>query len=334
MPGRYHEHQHRESRPKHPARTGNPAPREAAPTKQLPSEADLLTRLHAGLEELVHELSQGKSDHLLQYLNFAAQFHHYSRANQMLILMQMPTATHVASYKRWQELGFQVAKGETGIRILAPSIRKAKKEKIESAETEELDQPSPEEPDKTVVRFVAVSVLDQSQLTPEKRPLAFFTPLEGDADSLYQHLVSAATEDGFTVVESPDTGGAEGFSRRRLIVTRTGLPSVNRALTTIHEYTHGLLHQNVHTLGLRRDVTKEIKECHAEAVSYIVAKHFGIANPFSSDYLLQWGTTPETLRTELDSVVAAASHIIHQVEGPSNTPDDPSVAPVRGHHPS
>jgi hypothetical protein len=281
----------------------------------LHNEVDLLTSLHNSLETLCGELSQGKSEHLLEYLNFAARFHTYSRANQMLILLQKPDATMVASYQRWKELGYQVARGQTGIRILAPSFRKLKAEEQQSTEDDEAsDQEPTTEGTKTLVRFIAVSVFDVSQLTPERRPSGFFTPLEGDADTLYQRLVTAAHEDGFTVEESPQTGGAEGYSCGNQIVTRAGLPSVNRLLTVTHEYAHGLLHQNVHALSLRRDISKGIKECHAEAVSYVVARHFGISNPFSSDYLLQWGNSPETLRIELDAVIAAASHIINTVE--------------------
>jgi hypothetical protein len=192
---------------------------------------------------------------------------------------------------------------------------------LERAEDEEAsDQEPPAEGTNTLVRFVAVSVFDVSQLTPEKRPTGFFTPLEGDADGLYHRLATAASEDGFSVQESPDTGGAEGYSRGNQIVTRAGLPSVNRLLTATHEYAHALLHQNVHALSLRRDLSKQIKECHAEAVSYMVARHFGINNPFSSAYLLQWGNSPETLRHELDAVMSAAHHIITMLEGTSPEP--------------
>lgn len=45
-----------------------------------------------------------------------------------------------------------------------------------------------------------------------------------------------------------------------------------------------------------------------------MAQHFGLRNPFSADYLLQWGTMPDTLRAQLDAVVKAASHIIAAVQ--------------------
>jgi len=41
-----------------------------------------------------------------------------------LILMQAPEATRVAGYRKWQELGRQVKKGEKGIVILVPHKRR------------------------------------------------------------------------------------------------------------------------------------------------------------------------------------------------------------------
>jgi len=188
------------------------------------------------------------------------------------------------------------AKGETGIRILAPSIRK--KTNTETGEDERI-----------VVGFVAVSVFDACQLTPDKRPPEFFIPLEGDQEAFSARVTQAATADGFLIAEDEHTHGAEGYSLGRQIVTRRGLASVNRALTLLHEWAHGLLHQD-HALAETRPLTRDLKECHAEATAYVVARHFGLPTPFSADYLLQWGTTPEKLREELEAVTKAASHII------------------------
>lgn len=248
------------------------------------------------LQTLALELSQGKSERLRQYLDFVSRFHRYSPANQFLIWLQRPGATWVASYRHWQDEGYQVAKGETGIRILAPSVRK--RTNTETGEEE-----------RVVVGFVAVSVFDVTQLTPEKRPADFFIPLEGDYDAFSTRVAQAATADGFAVAEREETRGAEGYSEGRNIGTRRGLASANRALTLLHEYAHGLLHQD-HALAEGRPLTRELKECHAEATAYVVARHFGLSAPFSADYLLQWGATPERLREELDAVHKAATHII------------------------
>jgi hypothetical protein len=127
---------------------------ERLPSKQLLGEQELRGMISNSLTELGGELQAGKSERLLQYLDFAARFHHYSRANQFLIVRQRPDATRVASYKKWQELGYQVAKGETGIWILAPSIKKQK------------DEESDEER-RVVMGFVAVSVFDVAHLPRE-----------------------------------------------------------------------------------------------------------------------------------------------------------------------
>jgi len=49
-----------------------------------------------------------------------------------LILMQAPKATRVAGYRKWQELGRQVKKGEKGIAILVPHKRRLRREQDES----------------------------------------------------------------------------------------------------------------------------------------------------------------------------------------------------------
>ena len=86
--------------------------------------------ISSSLTDLGAELQAGKSERLMRYLDFAARFHHYSRANQHLIALQCPDATRVA-YTRNGRKGYQVAKGEMGIRILAPSIKKQKDEETE-----------------------------------------------------------------------------------------------------------------------------------------------------------------------------------------------------------
>jgi len=60
-------------------------------------------------------------------------------------------------------------------------------------------------------------------------------------------------------------------------------------------------------------MSNRIQECHAEAVSYVAARHFGIHNPFSADYLAAWGNTPESLKQELDIVRRTAARIIDRI---------------------
>lgn len=263
-------------------------------------EQTLRARVDGGIRELLGELQQGKSDRLANYLEFSARFHKYSANNQMLIYLQRPDATFVAGYRKWQDWGYQVGKGEKGIRILAPRI--SNREDKESHEV------------KQVMYFVPVSVFDASQLTDlEKKPLpVFFTPLVDDQPELYARLHQAVQDDGIHIEESP-LGLTQGLSMKGRIAIREGIDSRNKFLTLLHEYTHELLHWKPDAKGQ----SVKAKECHAEAVSYLVAHHFGIRNPFSADYLQHWGNTSRELLEELDIVRRTAAYIISRVEEPS-----------------
>lgn len=61
-------------------------------------------------------------------------------------------------------------------------------------------------------------------------------------------------------------------------------------------------------------MTANKRELHAEAIFYIVSHHFGIHNPFSSDYLQNWGNTEKELPAELETIKTTASTIIEQIE--------------------
>src|SRR5207247_3943813 len=76
------------------------------------------------LNRLSAELEAGRSEGLKNYLAAISRFRRYSWGNVLLIASQRPTATHVAGYHRWHDLGRSVKKGEKGIMILAPMMVK------------------------------------------------------------------------------------------------------------------------------------------------------------------------------------------------------------------
>jgi len=57
------------------------------------------------LEQLSQALAAGRSAELTRYLSKLAKFHKYSFGNVMLILSQMPDATHVAGFNTWKQVG-------------------------------------------------------------------------------------------------------------------------------------------------------------------------------------------------------------------------------------
>lgn len=67
------------------------------------------------------------SQELKDFINFRNKnFYHYSIRNNVLIYRQDKTASMIASFKRWQELGYSIKKGAKAIKILVPLISKRK----------------------------------------------------------------------------------------------------------------------------------------------------------------------------------------------------------------
>src|SRR5215475_10900822 len=87
-------------------------------------------------EQLVAALQQGHSEALTAYLKAIGRFHRYSLHNVLLIAMQNPNASYVTGFRTWNQLGRFVKKGEKGIMILAPIVRRRPEN------TEETDEES------------------------------------------------------------------------------------------------------------------------------------------------------------------------------------------------
>jgi len=87
----------------------------------------------ANIKLLSEQLEAGHSEALTDYLTAMSRFHNYSFGNVLEIARQMPTATRVAGFWTWKNLGRSVNAGAKGIRILAPMVG-ARRKKDEEAE--------------------------------------------------------------------------------------------------------------------------------------------------------------------------------------------------------
>lgn len=272
------------------------------PNKEAAQEKrnELQNSLQAGTKELLAELRQGKSARLLEIIKFSAKFYHYSPTNQRLIQLQCMRrgidAEYVASFTDWKARNYSVKKGERGIAIYQPRPYY------------KIDQETGKETEKLYFKIAYVFANTQvAPMRPDLPPLpTFFTELQGDCEALYDRLTEVVKADGIQLIEEERTYG-QGYSAKGRIGLKKGLTSTNRFLTLIHEYAHELLHAG-------SSLEKRVKECHAEAISFIVAYHFGVNNPFSSDYLQTWGNDEKSLVEELEIVQKTAATIIKKME--------------------
>src|SRR6267378_6027176 len=116
-----------------------PVRRDAIPThrKDKKMKVDEVKQLtNKALEELVAALESGHSEALTAYFKTMSLFSKYSLNNLFLIVRQRPDARRVAGYQTWRKLGRYVRKGEKGIAIIAPLVRRKSDEESEETQNE------------------------------------------------------------------------------------------------------------------------------------------------------------------------------------------------------
>lgn len=278
--------------------------------------------LDAGVEQVLD------GEEFKRYLAFAARFHSYSANNSLLLLVQRPNATRVAGYRRWRELGWQVRRGEEGLRILAPIFR--------TVEDEEKGEKG-----RVLCSFKAVKVFDVSQSVPipgadplpeKPRPKA----LRGDSDAareLARSLLAVCEAEGVPVSEDDAelerrSRGANGvyLLREKRIILRSALPADGRAKTLVHELAHHLLHRD----AAATEADRPTFEAEAEGVAYAVLSYFGVdigvdTSEYSFAYVARWAESKEVVRISLSNVQRAVRVLVEAVEGTpprvENAPD-------------
>lgn len=255
----------------------------------------LLKHVHDTLTRLAHELAQGHTEAFLDYLKAMGRFHRYSFRNTLLIWLQKPEATLVAGLRTWNELGRRVRKGEKGIRILAPVVRRVV----------EVDEEGKEVEVEQVVGFRTAVVFDISQTEGQPLPEP---PMNRGSEDLFPRLLEACP---FRVVEA-SLGERHGDTDGQVIRVNRELPPGEKAATLLHEWAHALLHFDETGRGLPRGV----KELEAEAVAYAVGTRLGLEMVGARDYILSWAgrEAQDLLREVLPRLYRAVEAILGQVE--------------------
>jgi len=245
-------------------------------------------------EQLVAALNAGHSDALTGYLKAIGRFHRYSLHNVMLIASQKPNASYVAGFRTWNELGRFVKKGEKGILILAPIIRR--KTEIEK-DTEEIST--------SIAGFRAAYVFDVSQTDGKELPQ--IGNVHGDPQEHAECLRSFASAQGIAVEYSEQIAPARGVSSGGKITLLPGQSPAEEFSTLAHEIAHELLHR-----GDRRSATsRRIRETEAEATAFVVCHAIGLkTGSAASDYIQLWNGDAQLLTESLAYIRQAASQML------------------------
>jgi len=264
--------------------------------------------LHDSISAQVEQLRD--SGRWEAFLRFASAFHKYSFGNVLLIQSQRPDASQVAGFRKWQALGRQVRKGETGIRVFGYSTTKTTPADEES--TTHREAGNGENTINTVaqvapaVRFPILSVFDIAQTEPidgMPQPGTIVQQLTGAddfgvIDILERHLTTV----GWTIERRPLPGNRNGLTdpTTRAVVLDANLSRQHTAKTLIHETAHILLG---HTDSLEEYAAhRGLMETEAESVAYVVAGLAGFdTSPYSIGYIAGW--------SDADTVVIKATAV-------------------------
>jgi hypothetical protein len=249
----------------------------------------------ADLKKAVSSIST--SEDWQKALEVFAGLHQYSFLNTVWLYKQNDGVTAVASYKKWEEKGIHVNKGQKALRVLAPVLVDEKFDSKGNA----IPPDENGKYKKKVVSFKTVPVFDISQTDgfgkldtmagrwTKEMEKAGIAP-EGMTDT----LVEKATSLGFTVSYRDDLPGTrQGVTRfdSNEIVVNANLSDLRRAQVLSHEIGHIMMghgddHKHYHTgEGGERDRM----EVEAESVAYVISRGWGINdNTQSSEYVAGW----------------------------------------------
>lgn len=256
----------------------------------------LLSVLDEGVKSFV-----GNPEKFKAQLRTQAMFRNYSFRNAMLIHSQMPSASFVAGYTRWRELGRNVIKGQKAIKVLGPRFKK------------ELDEATGQEQNK-LIGYILLNVFDASQTEGEPLPIdAFKLALNGESDEaelIFAWVKQLALEDDCEV-EIAFANGANGYYApiTHNIVIDPKLSTNHRAKTMAHEYVHSQEHRFDGS-------TPEERECVAEGVAFIVCSFFGLdTSDYSFEYVNSWSSDNGRSLMKFGSTIQkSANAVINDIE--------------------
>ena len=254
-------------------------------TTGVPHDAELAA-LSPRHREALEKLEAGyalacSNEGFRQYLQVVSHLYAYSPRNVMLIFAQMPDATMVNAYDRWQESGRQVRRGSTGIKIFYPQF---KVHRVDNEQTGE------EEVFRQLTGFGIGNVFDVADtdgppIEIPKAPQERFDTTEAARD-VDRAVASFLIGEGLRLEQTSLTGKRGYFDpEEREIALNAELPDDDgRAKTLVHEAAHYLAGDKGGWKG------RDLREFVAEGSAYAALLSRGVDTGAYSIPYLQWFT--------------------------------------------
>ena len=268
----------------------------------------------AGVELLASDIESGHPEVLSECLKAMARFHTYSFGNVLLISTQRPTATQVAGWRGWNELGRRIKQGEKGIMIFAPILSEPKQQTIADGETTS----EAAEPQQELLGFRQVRVFDVAQTEGEPAPANDqFSNL--DHSEVLIKLTEFAGSQGFHVEYSEKIEPARGTSYYGLIRLLPGMDAKETVSIAIRELALQMLYETQR----RSFVTRDVLLREAKAVAFVVGNALGLDTEPAEN--IQLYRSNLNLLAESLEVVQRTSAVILGALSPEDAQDGKAV---------
>ena len=275
------------------------------PTKQYiknkeQEKADVIKKLEKGVKDIF------TSDKYKEFLRTYAQFHNYSINNTILILMQNPRSSHVASFKTWRKLGRSVKKGEKGIKVLVPIPYKYEKQ-VEDR------QGQSEVAEYEGISFRLGNVFDISQTEGKELP-SLVNELKDNSPEIRKAIEAVCYASDVPVYYDTAMGGeTKGYYhlKEKYISIRYGMSDSQTFKTVVHEIAHSRIH------GKDDKFNRKEREVQAESISYVVCSRYGIdTSAYSFGYIAGWSSdkNAKELGSSLHLVQESSDKIIKRID--------------------
>ena len=256
--------------------------------------------IRAGVELLAHDIESGHPEVLSECLMAMARFHTYSFGNVLLIATQRPTATQVAGWRGWNELGRRIKQGEKGILIYAPILSEHTKAEADS-----------EQPQQELLGFRPVRVFDVVQTEgAELSESSLFDNL--DLAVTLAKLMEFAGCQGFKIEYSDKIVPAKGTSYRGVIRL---LPDME-AGETISVFVREMAVQMLYETQRRSFVTRDVLLREAKAVAFVVGEALSLKPEPAENIQLYRGN--QNLLGESLAIVQRTASVILGALGPKD----------------
>ena len=215
----------------------------------------------------------------------------------------MPTATRVAGFWTWKNLGRSVNAGAKGIRILAPIVGVKRKPDAE-AEKDITKQNT-----RAILGFRNAYVFDISQTNGIDLPALH--EVSGDPGENIDRLAAFLKGQGIVLSYNDRIAPALGMSYGGRIVLLPGQTKAEEFSTLVHETAHEMLHK----AERRTATTKTVRETEAEAVAFVVGKAVGLVNgSASADYINLYHGNASLLAESLEVIQQTSGVILAALE--------------------